>query len=145
MSEFEIKEIKSLKFCDKNGEPLIDSRDKEPVERKFDISENPLDILRKCTVPYEYWNNELFTQYGRGVSWSSYDKWEWDSKKLDRILAKDLWKMIALCEAHWRNKYQYWYDKQVKEFRDYKREKGDLPKDLGISIDVSNAVNWENF
>ena len=140
MNEFVIKEITSLKFCDGRGNPLIDSRDEEPVEGKFNELEESVAILKKTTVPFEYWNNKLFTRYGYGVN-DIDDKWVWTAE-LSNAEEEHIWKMIALCEAYWRNKYEYWYRKEVKQFRDYKREKGDLPKDIGINIDLSDSISY---
>lgn len=136
MDKFTIKEIKNLKFYNKDGTPMIDARDKEPVEKVLDKAKTPIEILKSCTVPYEYWGDELFNKYGYGVG-GIYEYWNWNID-LQNAEEEHIWKMIALCSIHWENFYHYSYDKQVKEHRDYMREKGDLPKDMAISLDLQD-------
>lgn len=120
---FVIEEIVSMTFTDKQGNPLLDSRDKTPKEEKFDKNKNPIDILKTTTVPYELWNDDLFLKYGYGVG-GICDEWVWTAD-LPNAEEEHIWKMIALCESYWRRKYEYWYRKEVKEFRAYQREKGE--------------------
>lgn len=136
MSEFKITGIKGLKFYNKDGTPLIDSRDAEPVEKKFNSNKDVVTLLKNATVPYEYWNDERFTKYGYGASGIS-DYWQW-KPSLNNAEEYELWRMLAICEGHYRNQYEYWYRKEVKNHRDYMREKGDLPKELAISIDLED-------
>jgi len=137
--KFAIKEITSIKFIDiTTGEEIVDMRDKEPILQETNINLPILDlILHHTTVPFDWCNEELFTKYGYAF-FGICDGWNWYEDKLRAAPEIDLWKIYGLCNEYWCNQYEYWYDREVKEFRDYKRSKGE---DLSFKIKPSKIDN----
>lgn len=126
MSEkkFAIKDIdfSSIKFYNATtGEEIIDSRDKEPIKREFDPNTPILDLVNSVSPSYEICNHPLIRKYGYDTFGSLCEAWYW-SDNLSQASETELWKIYALIQASSLANYQYWYDKEVYEFRKYKRE-----------------------
>jgi hypothetical protein len=131
---FVITGIKGIKFYNKDGSELVDIRDKEPVERKMELNIPIIDlILHHTVVPLEWCNEELFCKYGYAY-FGIADGWRWYEEELKTAPEIDLWKMYGLCNEYWHIFYDYLHSKKEKEFRDYRRSKGE---DLN-SFEVSN-------
>lgn len=79
-------------------------------------------------------HKEPFCKYGYAYS-GICDGWEWYEDKLKTAPELDLWKMYGLANEYWHNQYNYWYDREVKNFRDYRRSKGE---DLSFKIEPYN-------
>lgn len=122
---FKIKEITSIKLVDKKGNEIQDIRDKVPILKETKIRLPIMElILIHTIVPLEWANKEPFCKYGYlycGIC----DIWSWDEEKLKFAPEIELWKMYGLCQEYWCNKYEYWYNKEVKEFRNYRRKNGE--------------------
>lgn len=136
--DFVIKGIESIKFLDKDGNELKDLRDREPILKKTKLDNSIIDlILHHTTVPLEWTNEELFCKYGYAY-FGIGDGWEWHEDKLKEAPEIDLWKIYGLCNEYWCNQYNFWYNKEVKKFRDYKRSKGE---DLNVLKLTSGSFN----
>jgi len=124
--DFIIKGIKSVKFLNKNGNEIPDSRDVEPIlqETKLDIPIMDL-VLHHTVIPYEWMGKEPFVKYGYFGGSSLCESWFWREDKLKKAPEVDLWKMYGLCNEYWHHEYEYWDSKHEKEFRDYRRSKGE--------------------
>ena len=122
MPNFSIKGIADIKFFNiTTGEEIKDSRDIEPIERKFNPDTHILDLVKSVSPSYEICNHPLIRKYGYDTFGSICEAWYWNDN-LSEVSEQDLWKIYALIQASWLSKYEYWYHKEQYEFRKYKRE-----------------------
>lgn len=120
--KFQIRDIKNVKFIDINtGKEIPDSRDIEPVYKKFDPDVPILDLVKKVYPSYEICNHPLITKYGYGTFGCAIELWYWNDN-LSEASEEELWKIYGLIQADWKTEFYYLYNKEVYEFRKYKRE-----------------------
>lgn len=117
-----LKEILDIKlYNSKTGEEIKDIRDKPPIEEKFDPNISIIDLVKSSSPSYEMSQHPLIRKYGYDTFGTIYEGWYWKDN-LSQASELELWKIFALIQADWLKKYEYMYDKEVYEFRKYKRE-----------------------
>jgi hypothetical protein len=120
--KFIIKEISDIKFIDaKTGKEVQDIRDIPSIEKKFNPDTPILDLVKSVSPSYEMCNHPLIRKYGYDTFGSVCERWYWKDD-LSEASEEELWKIYALIQADWLAKYSYWYNKEVYEFRKYKKE-----------------------
>lgn len=120
--KFAIKEITDIKFYDvKTGEEVKDIRDMKPIKKNFNPDTPILELVKSCSPGYEICNHPLIRKYGYDTFGSINEAWYWNDN-LSEASELELWQIYALIQASDAVKYQYWYRKEMYDFRKYKRE-----------------------
>lgn len=122
--KFGIKSVdfSSIKFYNATtGEEIQDIRDREPVERKFNPETPILDLVKATSPSYGLCNHPLIRKYGYDTFGSICEAWYWNDN-LSEASEEELWKIYAMIQADWLINYEYWYNREVYEFRKYKKE-----------------------
>ena len=108
---------------------------KRPDFNSDSPKEQLLEIVKNTTIPYEYMDDPLIKKYGVYVDgvypeWIWYDKenlsdygYESGCRPLKDAPEIDLYKIIALCEKHWREFYKSIYEKRKKINKDQETAK----------------------
>lgn len=112
--------------------------------------EQLLEIVEHTTIPYEYMDDPLIKKYGVYVD-GVYPEWIWHDKKnlsnygyesgyrpLEDAPEIDLYKIIALCERHWREFYESICEKRKKT----KKETAKIKSFSEIMSEVKIACSY---
>lgn len=120
MSEksFVIKSIEDIKFVE-----MPDMRDQEPTMKEFNPDIPILDLVKMTCPSYDICNHPLIKKYGYGTFGATCENWYWDDNIINAS-EEELWKIFALIKASDAANYRYMYQKEVYEFRKFKREMG---------------------
>ncbi len=142
--KFVIKDIAELRFFNLDGGPAQDIRDKKPVEKKFNKDKSIKELLMESTIPLIWMSDDFFKKLGHDASRPLCDMWNWEEDKIDKVDEKDLWKAYGLISGYWLSFYEFLYEKEVYEFRKYRREQGEdldtvkiKPSNIDIGVDSS--------
>ena len=120
--KFGVREVLDIKFYDlKTGLEAQDIRDKKPVEEKFNPNIPILQLVKSTSPSYEMCNHPLIRKYGYDTFGSICECWFWHDN-LSEATEEELWKIYALIQADWLATYEYWYRREVYEFRKYQKE-----------------------
>jgi hypothetical protein len=120
--KFAIKEVSGIKFVDSmTGKEMVDLRDREPIRKNFNPNTPILELVKSVSPSYELCNNPLIRKYGFDTFGSICEVWYWNDE-LAKATNEELWKIYGMIQADWLSQYEYWYHKEVYEFRQFKRE-----------------------